>query len=166
MPELLRILQIEDSESDAELIARRIAGGGYEVRARRVESGEAMRDAMREGPWDVIVSDYSLPGFDASAALELLKSTGQDIPFIVVSGAIGEETAVAMMRAGAHDCVSKDNLLRLIPAVEREIREARARALRRQAEADLAESQERLALTIEASELGTFESPESFPFDS
>jgi len=157
MPELLRILQIEDSESDAELIARRIAGGGYEVLARRVESGEAMRDAMREGPWDVIVSDYSLPGFDASAALELLKSTGQDIPFIVVSGAIGEETAVAMMRAGAHDCVSKDNLLRLLPAVEREIREARARALRRQAEADLAESQERLALTIEASELGTFD---------
>ncbi len=134
MSEALRVLQVEDSESDAALIVRLLEKAGYRVRAERVEDAGGMRAALARETWDVIVADYRVPGFDAPAALKVLHETGQDIPFLVVSGAMGEEVAVAMMKSGAHDYLIKQNLARLAPAVEREIREAHIRRERRRAE--------------------------------
>ena len=131
---LLNVLQVEDSESDAALIIRLLRQAGYNVHDVCVDNAGDMAAALSSQPWDVIIADYSLPQFDAPAALALLQQIGLDIPFIVVSGTIGEEIAVAMMRAGAHDYIMKDKLLRLAPAVEREIREAHMRQERRQAE--------------------------------
>ncbi len=137
MPELLRVLLVEDSEDDAALTLHQIAKGGYEPRHRRVDNEEAMRSALAEQEWDLILSDYNMPGFSGMAALELLHETGLDIPFIIISGAIGEETAVELMKVGAHDYIMKDNLVRLVPAIERELREARIRRARHRAEEDL-----------------------------
>jgi PAS domain S-box-containing protein len=125
---------VEDSPSDAALVERRLAKAGYEVAALRVESAAAFSDALAAAEWDVIIADYTLPGFGAVAALELLHQSKRDIPFIIVSGAITDEIAVASMRAGAHDYVLKDNIARLVPAIEREIQEAVTRRQKRQAE--------------------------------
>ncbi len=127
MSEELRLLQVEDSESDARLIVRRLESAGYDVQAERVDNAGELRSALARQAWDVIISDHQLPQFDASAALEVLQESGLDLPFIVVSGTIGEEIAVAMMKAGAHDYLLKENLARLAPVVGREIREARMR---------------------------------------
>jgi DNA-binding NtrC family response regulator len=139
----LQVLQVEDSESDALLIVRLLEKAGYTVRAERVEDAPGMRAALESQTWDVIVADYRVPGFDAPAALRVLQETGRDIPFIVVSGAIGEDVAVQIMKLGAHDCVMKNNRARLAPAVEREIREARIRQARRAAEQAFRESEVR-----------------------
>lgn len=144
MAERLRLLQVEDSLSDAALIERALARAGYAVSSQLVMNQQQMSDALAERPWDVIIADYRLPEFDAPSALALLHETGHDIPFIVVSGAMGEELAVAMMRAGAQDYLLKDNLARLVPAVEREIRDARTRGEREQVARALKESEERL----------------------
>jgi two-component system, cell cycle sensor histidine kinase and response regulator CckA len=157
MSQVLRVLQVEDSESDAALVLRLLERAGYEIHSERVEDAGEMRAALERQVWDVIIADYRLPRFDAPGALRTLHETGQDIPFIVVSGAIGEDLAVAMMKSGAHDYLMKNNLARLAPAVEREIREACSRRERRQAERDLHESEERLALAIDATQLGTFD---------
>jgi len=141
MSEELRVLQIEDSESDASLMLRRLESAGYDVHAERVEDAVQMRAALAGRPWDVVISDHQLPQFDAARALAILQETGNDIPFIVVSGAIGEETAVAMMKAGANDYLLKDNLARLAPVVTREIREARIRREGRHAEKALQEKE-------------------------
>ena len=116
----LAVLIVEDSESDAQLIVRLLKKAGYDLVYEQTETLEQMRAALEKQNWDVVISDYHLPQFDGRAALELLKEKQQDIPFIVVSGAIGEETAVAMMKAGAHDYLMKGNLARLVPAVARE----------------------------------------------
>jgi PAS domain S-box-containing protein len=137
MSEILRVLQVEDSESDAALIVRLLEKAGYDVQAERVEDAAAMRAALAGKTWDAIIADYHLPGFDAPAALATLHHTGLDIPFIVVSGTMGEDVAVGMMKAGAHDYLIKDHLARLAPAVEREVREAHVRQERRRAEASL-----------------------------
>ena len=137
MEQLLSLLQVEDSESDAALVVRLLEQAGYYVGATRVESAEEMRAALSRGAWDVIIADYRLPQFDAPAALRVLQESGHDVPFLVVSGTMGEEVAVAMMKAGAHDYLIKGALARLGPAVEREIREARVRRKRRQAEEEL-----------------------------
>ena len=150
MSERLRVLQIEDLESDAALLVRLLEKSGYEVDAERVEDAEEMRAALSGRTWDVIIADFKLPRFDAPAALRILHETGEDIPFIIVSGSIGEGLAVQLMKSGAHDYVMKDNPARLPPVVEREVREARARRERRRAE-------ERLALAISATQLGTFD---------
>ncbi len=157
MSDALRVLVVEDNESDAALIVRLLERAGYEVRSERVEDADQMRAALERQGWDVIIADYRLPGFDAPGALATLQASGQDIPFIVVSGTIGEQLAVAMMKSGAHDYLMKDNLARLAPAVEREIREASSRREHRQAEQDLRKSEERLALAIQATKLGTFD---------
>jgi two-component sensor histidine kinase len=141
MSEELRVLQVEDSESDAALIERRLESAGYDVRVERVEDADGMRAALATKMWDVIISDHQLPRFDASAALGILQETGRDIPFIVVSGAIGEETAVALMKAGAHDYLLKGSLGRLAPVVRREIREARMRREGKHAEKVLQEKE-------------------------
>src|SRR5271157_386214 len=157
MSEKLRILQVEDSESDARLIVRHMERAGYEVEARRVEDGGEMRRALEEEEWDVVISDHQMAQFDGPRALQIVQESGRDIPFLVVSGAIGEKLAVAMMKAGAHDYLLKSDLARLAPAVEREIRDARTRRERRRAEAELRESQERLAMAVNATHLGTFD---------
>jgi two-component sensor histidine kinase len=144
MTDTLRLLHIEDSLSDAKLIERLLTKAGYKVFSERVVDADEMRRALANGTWDVIIADYRLPNFDAPAALSLLRESGQDVPFIVVSGAIGEELAVAIMRAGAEDYLLKDDMARLAPAVEREIREASTRRGRAQAERALNESRNRI----------------------
>jgi PAS domain S-box-containing protein len=157
MNEPLRLLLVEDSESDAGLIVRILEKAGYELYWERVDDEAAMRAGLNAGVWNIIIADHHLPQFDAPAALRILHESGRDIPFIVVSGSMGEDVAVEMMRRGANDYLMKHNLARLAPAVEREIREARSRRERRQAEKALRESEERLALAIDATHLGTFD---------
>lgn len=130
----LRILIVEDSEDDAELIVREIRRGGYTVEFERVETKLAMQQALARSTWDIILSDYSMPNFSAMSALGVLKNSGLDIPFIVVSGTIGEETAVTALKAGAHDFLLKDKLARLLPAIERELRDAEIRRSHREAQ--------------------------------
>ncbi len=133
----LRVLAIEDNPDDAELLALQLASGGYDVDYLRVDTAADLQAALAAGPWDIILTDYSMPQFDAIAALTIVQASGQDIPFIIVSGSIGEETAVAAMQAGSHDYLLKSNLTRLVPAVKRELREAQVRDERRQALRDL-----------------------------
>ncbi|WP_126456167.1 PAS domain S-box protein [Sulfuriflexus mobilis] len=128
----LRLLLVEDSEQDAELLLRHLRKGGLEVLAHRVETGETMLAALSSEQWDLIISDYTMPCFSGLDALKLAREHGEDIPFIIVSGNIGEEKAVATMLAGAHDYVMKDNLARLMPAIERELKDAALRRERHQ----------------------------------
>jgi signal transduction histidine kinase len=137
MGEPLRVLIVEDSEADCALLVRVLENGGYDVTHRRVQTLETTRAALSECAWDVIVSDYSMPQFSAMAALAALKESQHDIPFIVVSGTVGEETAVQTLKEGAHDFMLKDRLLRLLPAIERERREVEVRRERRQAIEDM-----------------------------
>jgi two-component system, NarL family, sensor histidine kinase UhpB len=149
----LRVLVVEDSDDDYRLLLVTLERGGYEPSSQRVDTAEAMRDALTHREWDLIISDYMVPGFGGLPALSLLKETGLDIPFILVSGQIGEEIAVTSMKAGAHDYLMKDRLARLIPAIERELREADTRRARRRAEQERRETEERfrqLAENIEA----------------
>jgi putative nucleotidyltransferase with HDIG domain len=133
----LRILLIEDSEEDAHLLLREIQRGGYEVESERVETADAMQAALSRQSWDLIVCDFSLPRFSAPKALELLKQSGIDLPFIIASGTIGEESAVNALKAGAHDFIIKGNFARLIPAIQRELKEAEIRRERREREREL-----------------------------
>jgi two-component system, cell cycle sensor histidine kinase and response regulator CckA len=150
----LRLLIVEDSESDAGLIVRHLKRSGYDVVVNRVETATGMKAAIEDEDWDIVIADYSMPNFDALSALRLLQETGLDIPFIVVSGTMGEETAVAMMKAGAHDYVMKDNLTRLIPAVDRELAETEVRRQRRRAEESLRVETERFQVLSENAPFG------------
>ena len=123
----LRLLLIEDSEDDAMLLERELKIGGFDPSMVRVDSAAAMGEALDKEEWDAVIADYNMPHFSGMAALELMKEKKLDLPFIIVSGAIGEETAVDAMKAGAHDYIMKDHLARLVPAVNRELREARMR---------------------------------------
>jgi putative nucleotidyltransferase with HDIG domain len=134
---LLRLLLVEDSEDDALLLLREIQSSGYSVDCERVETAEAMSLALEEEAWDVIICDYSLPQFSAPQALAVMKEGGYDLPFIIVSGTITEEIAVTSLKAGAHDFVIKDRLTRLMPAIQRELKEAEHRSERRQREREL-----------------------------
>jgi signal transduction histidine kinase len=136
MARSLRVLVIEDSAGDAEILVREL-GRGYQVTSERVESAAAMSEALDRDTWDVIVSDYTLPSFGAPAALAIVKERGLDLPFIIVSGAVGEETAVAAMRAGAHDFITKDKFARMLPVIERELREAARRVEHRRMQEQL-----------------------------
>jgi PAS domain S-box-containing protein len=157
----LRVLLIEDNEADALMLQRHLRRAGFAPFLFRVETEQEMRQALiscdrNDGasPWDVILSDYNLPNFSAPEALKLLKKLGADLPFIVMSGAVSEETAVEAMRAGAHDYVSKQNLARLVPAIERELGEAQARRHRLAAEAALRQSEQRFHRLVEAMPAG------------
>src|SRR5258706_385013 len=112
----LRILIVEDSQDDALLLLRDLKHIGYEIAYERVDTKEAMQSALRREKWDVVISDYAMPNFNALDALSILKQSGLDLPFLVVSGTIGEETAVETMKAGAHDYLMKGKLQRLLPA--------------------------------------------------
>ncbi len=135
MGESLRVLIVEDSENDALLLLRELKRGGYETIHERVDTAAEMEFALDGGVWDLVVSDHSMPSFNSSAALKLLRGKGYaDLPFIIVSGQIGEDAAVAAMKAGAQDYIMKNNLRRLNTAIERELRDAEVRRERRSAE--------------------------------
>ncbi len=145
----IRVLIVEDSEDDALLIERALRQGGFEPAVERVETPAAMAAALDRQTWDAVIADYSLPRFSAPDALALLKTRGLDLPFIVISGSIGEDIAVATMKAGAHDYIMKGDLARLVPAIERELREAAGRRERRLAEERLRVSEARYASLFE-----------------
>lgn len=137
MKENLRILVVEDSEDDALLLLHHIEKSGYTIDYERVETAESMSVLLKEKTWDIVLSDYVMPHFNGLEALSSLKESGIDIPFIIISGTIGEDIAVEAMKAGADDYLMKNNLKRLIPAIERELRESNSRAVRKQAEEKL-----------------------------
>jgi PAS domain S-box-containing protein len=136
-PRPLHVLIVEDSENDALLLEIELQRAGYQPVCERVETREAMTAALARGRWDLIVADYVMPRFSGLEALALTKANGLDLPFIIVSGHITDNTAVAAMKAGAHDYVMKDNLARLGSAVQRELREAEGRRARRTADQKL-----------------------------
>jgi len=150
MASLLRLLIVEDSVDDALLAVRELKRAGYEVIFERVETAPAMRAALQQHTWDLVIADYALPQFSGIAALELLKSTGLDIPFFIISGSIGEDLAVDVMKSGAHDYMMKGNVKRLIPSLERELRDAEVRRQRRQAEDALRDSEARKAAIFDS----------------
>ena len=139
----LRVLIVEDSEDDTLLLVRELRRGDYEVTFERVDTLHALEAALGQQTWDIILADYSMPQFSGLEALAALQRRGLDISLILVSGTIGEETAVAAMKSGASDYLMKDNLKRLVPAVQRELREAVERRERRWAERALKESEEK-----------------------
>ncbi|HWW00540.1 MAG TPA: PAS domain S-box protein [Candidatus Acidoferrum sp.] len=138
MRDSLRVLIVEDSPEDAFLMVHELSGGGFEVVSERVASAAAMQAALESQTWDLIISDYYIPGFGGAAALALYQQKDLDIPFIMVSGVVGEDLAVEMVKAGAHNYVMKHQLGRLVPAVRQELRAAQERRVRRQAEATAA----------------------------
>lgn len=146
----LRVLMIEDSEDDAELLALELGRAGYAVNRVRVHSAEALGARLDDGGFDLILADFSLPGFGALEALGIVKARGIDLPFLVVSGSIGEEVAVAALKAGAHDFISKDRLARLAPAIERELREAAIRRRSREATEALRASEVRFRTLVDS----------------
>jgi len=152
------VLLIEDNPDDALLLERHLTKAGFAPSILRIETAEAMQQqlsSMQQGGagWDIILADYTLPRFSAPEALRLLKNSSQDIPFIMMSGAVSEDTAVAAMRAGAQDYVSKENLARLGPAIERELSEASGRQRRRASERALQQAEERFHRLVEATPL-------------
>ena len=140
----LRALIADDSENDVLLLLRVLRKAGYEPVYERVWTAPAMKAALQRQAWDIVISDYEMPNFGGFEALQLLKESGHDLPFILVSAVISEETAVAAMKAGAHDYIMKRNLARLAPAIERELREAQTRVARKAAETALRQSEEQL----------------------
>jgi signal transduction histidine kinase len=145
----LQVLVIEDSEDDAVVLETALRRAGYTPVCHRVETPETLGAALERQPWDLIIADYHLPRFDGLAALAFVKEKGLDVPFIIVSGYITEETAVAAMKAGAHDYLMKDKLARLGPAVERELREAEVRRERRRAEEELRRAYDELETRVQ-----------------
>jgi signal transduction histidine kinase len=144
MATLLRALFVEDSEYDTQAILRELRRGGYEVEYERIETRHGMEQSLSQRVWDLILCDYTLPRFGAGDALKTLQRSGLDLPFIIISGTIEEENAVDMLKAGAHDFIVKSRMARLIPAIEREIKDAKTRRLQREAEAERQELMARL----------------------
>src|SRR5258708_19673090 len=142
----LRVLIIEDSPNDGELMVQQLTIGGYEVVHERVQTAAALNAALARGTWDIIVSDYSMPSFTGLEALKIVRAIGLDVPFVIVSGTIGEDTAVAALKAGAHDFLVKGRLARLVPAIERELRDAVARGERVHLEEQLRQAQKMEAI--------------------
>jgi len=164
----LNLLLVEDSEDDADLILMELRRGGYYLGEKnhlgeknsnvvRVDNADAMSAALESRRWDLVISDYVMPQFSGPAAMKLLRESGYDIPIIIVSGHIGEDIAVSAMKSGANDYVMKDRLARLVPAVERELREAEVRRARKAADDALRESEQRLKIALEAGRMGAWE---------
>jgi len=146
----LRVLIVEDNDDDLLLLLRTLRQGGYEPAHRHVQTAAALTAALAEEPWDIVLSDYRLPQFNGSDALRLVQASDRDLPFIIVSGVIGEEQAVSVMKAGANDYVLKDKLFRLCPAIARELRDTEVRRQRRKAEEQLRASEAQFRLLFEA----------------
>jgi two-component system cell cycle sensor histidine kinase/response regulator CckA len=144
MPGPIRLLVVEDSVTDAKLLERALRAAGWDVSLTRVETAEEMRQALAQPEFDAVLSDWSMPRFSGAGALALLNGLQLDIPFIIVSGTVGEESAVAAMRAGARDYVVKDRLARLTPVLDRELEEARARRAQKKGQEALRQAEEQL----------------------
>ncbi|MDB6123390.1 MAG: putative sensor protein [Pedosphaera sp.] len=156
MNQPLRVLVVEDSENDADLMLWELRRGGYETKPHRVDTAEAMEAALDRQQWDIIISDYVMPCFSGLDALKVFKKRGLDIPFIILSGHIGEDIAVAAMKAGADDYIMKNTMARLVPAVARELREAGIRQARRESDRALRESEERFRQLAENIDVAFF----------
>jgi len=152
----LQILIIEDSEDDMQFLVRELQKNNYDIESKRVETSASMKSALETREWDLILCDYSLPHFDAPHAIEVLRASGLDLPFIILSGTIGEETAVAALKAGAHDFLIKGNYARLAPAIERELRDAKTRKNHRQAEEALREKERLLSEAQRIGRIGSW----------
>jgi two-component system, cell cycle sensor histidine kinase and response regulator CckA len=150
----LRVLVIEDSEQDTLLLMRELEDAGYEPAYWQVDSATAMSSALEEQIWDVVICDHSLPGFNSAEALNVLRQKNADIPFIILSGTIGEDVAVNMMKAGANDYVMKDSRARLIASIEKELRDAEGRRAKRQAGEGQKQKQEELEDFFENAPVG------------
>jgi diguanylate cyclase (GGDEF)-like protein/PAS domain S-box-containing protein len=153
VPRQIHTLIVEDSEEDTELLLRELKKAGYDPVHERVETREMMEAALGRQRWDIVFSDYTMPHFRGTDALTLLRERGDDIPFIFVSGTIGEDRAIAAIKAGANDYIIKDNLKRLISAVDRELRDAEMRKERKKTEEALRESRETLEAVVQSSPL-------------
>lgn len=149
MKKTLNILIVEDSDDDAMLLVRELKRSGLKLNFERVDSGPAMAAALETGQWEIVLSDFSMPKFDGLSAFKVLRRMELDLPFILVSGRIGEDIAVEAMKDGVHDYILKDRLSRLAPAIDREIREAEVRRKRRQAEEALQTSEQRYRNLVE-----------------
>lgn len=157
MTKPLRVLIVEDSEDDAEIIVYQLERGGYAPIYQRVDNAAAMSLALEQQQWDIVLADHSLPRFSGTAALALLQEKGLDLPFIIISGSIGDEIAVAAMKSGAHDYLMKENLSRLVPAIERELQEATSRRERQQIQSELRESEDRWQLALRGANDGIWD---------
>jgi PAS domain S-box-containing protein len=155
-PRPLSVLIVEDREDDVLLSVHELERGGWAPTFERVDNAPALTAAMRRGAWDLVLSDWAMPRFGAIQPLSMVREHDPDAPFIILSGTIGEETAVAALRAGAHDFLLKGKLTRLLPAVERELRESKARHARREAEQALRRSELRFRRLAESGVLGIF----------
>jgi len=158
MNDVLRLLLVEDSEADAELLARELKRAGFAVEFARVQTAAEVEDALRRRSWDIIVGDNSMPGFSGSEALRIVRARGLDIPFIFVSGTMGEDLAVSALEAGAGDALAKGDLRRLVPVIRRELREAKDRRARRDSEAALRVSEASYSALVEQAPLGIYRS--------
>ncbi len=145
----LKALVIEDSEVDALLLLEQLKEGGYAPESRRVDNAADLADALEKQKWDIIFSDHNMPHFSSTEALEIVRSSATDVPFLIVSGAIGEEAAVAAMKAGAQDYLMKGNMTRLVAAVDRELKDAEERRARREAERALLAQEEEFRIARE-----------------
>src|SRR3989304_3414891 len=154
MANLLRVLIVEDNPDDQQLLVAELQSGGYDLVHACVASAGEMRAALDRDAWDCIISDYSMPGFIGIDALRIVQERGLDLPFIIVSGVISEDTAVDAMKSGAHDYLSKSNLKRLLPAAERELREAAARREHRLAGEALRDSEARFRSIFNQASVG------------
>lgn len=154
MTDVIKVLIVEDSENDAELLMRQLRKGGYSPQCSVVETAESFKKALEYEPWDLILCDYKMPNFSAPAALKIIQGMNFDIPFLVVSGTIGEDTAVEVMKAGAHDYLMKDKLTRLPAAVERELRDAKNRRHSKETEDLWKKSEDNFRHSLDESPLG------------
>ena len=149
MKTALRVLMVENSQEEADLLLLAFNHAGYQSAHARVQTAQSFRTLLNRQSWDLIVSEYVVPGFGGLAALEILKESGLDIPFIIISGEIGEDVAVEALHSGANDCLLKDNLTRLGPAIGRALKEAAQKRQRKHAEKALKESEERYRRLVE-----------------
>ena len=151
MENQLRMLIIEDNENDALLLIREMKRRGYDLNYQIIKSAPEMETALETQEWDLIISDYQMPHFSGITALEIMNAKGLDIPFIILSGVIDEDMAITSMKKGANDCILKSNLPRLLPAIDRELKEAKGRKERRRADIALKHSEERFRSLVETS---------------
>jgi two-component system sensor histidine kinase UhpB len=153
----LRLLLLEDDEADAALLLHDLRGAGFEPSVQRVETLAALEIALCGGAWDLVIADFHLPSCNGLDALAVVRRSGLDVPFLLISGTVGEETAIAAMKGGAADFLFKHHLAKLGPTIDRELREAASRKAARQAAAQRQESEHRLRLAAELAQLGTYE---------
>lgn len=157
MTKALHVLHIEDSNDDSIILTRMLRQSGYDLTLTRVDTAASLEAALHERTWDVVIADWNVPSIHTLSVMQQLKQTNKDLPFIIVSGSIGEEAAVEAMLAGANDYVMKNKLARLVPAIERELRESAVRRRKQAVEKSLIEFEQRLELALEGGSIGIWD---------